>query len=67
MSSAVATQKFGGGLTGLLVLVALLVLASGIGFFVLENRPTAPVAATVPATTGVICSPADAATSIAGA
>jgi twitching motility protein PilJ len=49
MSSAVATPRVGGSLTGLLVLVALLVLASGIGFFVLESRPTAAAAPTVPA------------------
>jgi len=49
MTTAAATQKVGGGLTALLALVAVLVLASGIAFFALDGgRPSAPAAPTVP-------------------
>src|SRR4051794_23787909 len=48
MTTAAATQKVGGGLTALLALVAVLVLASGIAFFALDRRPSAPAAPTVP-------------------
>src|SRR5581483_11686057 len=51
MSSAVATPRVGGSLTGLLALVALLVVASGIGFFLLQNRASVTAAPAVPADT----------------
>jgi twitching motility protein PilJ len=49
MSSAVATPKVGGSLTALLAVVAVLVLASGIAFFVFQGHSAAPAAPVVPA------------------
>src|SRR5882724_10686364 len=49
MTTAVATPRVGGRLTALLALVALLVLGSGIAFFVLEARPGPAATPSVPA------------------
>ena len=46
MTTAVATPRIGGGLIALLAVVALLVLGSGIAFFMLDGRSTSPAAPT---------------------
>jgi twitching motility protein PilJ len=48
MSSAVATPKVGSTLPVLLAVVAVLVLASGIAFFMMAGRAAAPVAPSAP-------------------
>jgi twitching motility protein PilJ len=48
MSSAVVTPKVGGTLTALLAVVAVLVLASGIAFFLMSGRSSTPAASTAP-------------------
>jgi len=47
MTTVVATPRVGGSLTALLALVSLLVLGSGVAFFMLEARP-GPAAAALP-------------------
>ncbi|MDB6105391.1 MAG: chemotaxis protein, partial [Gammaproteobacteria bacterium] len=49
MTTAVATPRVGGSLTGLLALVAVLVLGSGAAFLVLEARPSSASTPSVPA------------------
>src|ERR1700730_12093755 len=48
MTTAVATPRWGGSLTAMLALVALLVLASAVAYFALEGRPTSAAGPTVP-------------------
>src|SRR5690348_16895114 len=49
MTTVVAAPRLGGSLTALLALVAVLVLGSGVAFFVLEARSTPAAAPAVPA------------------